>query len=91
MCVCVCHVCCLIPPEPISLALPTPEDIESSRELDQLLHDYGLYEPIEESQKREEVLGKLGVLVKEWVYQVSLQKVCAMCVSRAKTFAEPPQ
>lgn len=45
-----------------------------SEALEALLREAGLYEGREESQKREEVLGKLNVLVKEWVRQLSISK-----------------
>jgi hypothetical protein len=45
------------------------------------LREYNLFESVEESRKREEVLGKLNVIVKEWVRQVSVQKVlCAALI-----------
>lgn len=59
---------------PISTAAPTPADLTSSKELVELLSKYGLFESPEEALKREEVLGKVNVLVKEWVRQVSLKQ-----------------
>lgn len=61
--------------EPISRAPPTPYDLKLSVDLEQTLRSFKLFEDSEESQKREEALGKLGVLVKEWVRQASIQKV----------------
>ncbi len=60
---------------PISLAGPLPQDIRNSEELEKTLRSFNLFESSEESRKREEVLGKLNVIVKEWVRQVSLKKV----------------
>jgi poly(A) polymerase len=60
--------------EPISIAEPTQQDIKLSVALEKTLREYNLFESVEESRKREEVLGKLNVIVKEWVRQVSVQK-----------------
>lgn len=60
--------------EPISRALPTPQDLKNSIELENVLKGYNLYESNEESERREEVLGKLNLIVREWVRQVSLTK-----------------
>lgn len=61
--------------EPISLAGPTAQDLKLNTSLEKVLYEYNLFESVEESRKREEVLGKLNVIVKEWVRQVSVQKV----------------
>lgn len=61
--------------EPISTAPPTEKDIKLNAALEKTLRDYNLFESAEESRKREEVLGKLNVIVKEWVRQVSVLKV----------------
>jgi poly(A) polymerase len=60
--------------EPISLAGPAMQDHKLTAELEKTLREYSLFESPEESRKREEVLGKLNVIVKEWVRQISLQK-----------------
>jgi len=60
--------------EPLSTALPNEEDKERTRELEHVLEEFGLYEPTEESERREEVLGKLNAIVKEWVRRVSVAK-----------------
>eukprot|EP01099_Mayorella_cantabrigiensis_P005414 TRINITY_DN4332_c0_g1_i1.p1 TRINITY_DN4332_c0_g1~~TRINITY_DN4332_c0_g1_i1.p1 ORF type:complete len:701 (-),score=179.38 TRINITY_DN4332_c0_g1_i1:227-2275(-) len=60
--------------EPLSVALPTEEDKERTRELENVLTEFGLYEPTEESERREEVLGKLNAIVKEWVRRVSIAR-----------------
>jgi len=61
--------------EPISRSFPTTVDLKHSEELEKVLRGFNLFEPEEESQKKEEILGKLNVLVKEWVKQVSISKV----------------
>lgn len=61
--------------EPISLNEPQAQDLKLTSELEKDLRDFNLFESAEESRKREEVLGKLNVIVKEWVRQVSVQKV----------------
>ncbi len=60
---------------PISVAGPNAQDSRLNASLEKTLMDFGLFEGEEESRKREEVLGKLNVIVKEWVRQVSVQKV----------------
>lgn len=62
--------------EPITTDQPKPGDIKSNTELEKILRDFNLFESVEESRKREEVLGKLNVIVKEWARQVSIKKVC---------------
>lgn len=61
--------------EPISLAFPTEQNLKDTAALEKQLRDFGLFESAEESQKREELLGKLNALVKEWIRQVSVRKV----------------
>ncbi|XP_004299564.1 PREDICTED: poly(A) polymerase-like [Fragaria vesca subsp. vesca] len=60
--------------EPISLAGPSEEDVIKTRELEQYLHDAGLYESQEEAVSREEVLGRLDQIVKIWVKTISRAK-----------------
>ncbi|KAG0235721.1 polynucleotide adenylyltransferase [Actinomortierella wolfii] len=63
---------------PISEAYPSKEDQESTDQLVQTLKDLGLFEPEEESKRRqvlEIVLGKLDKMVKEFVYRVTSKKV----------------
>src|SRR3989338_724195 len=60
--------------DPISTAPPTEEDIIASEVLEELLRSYGLYETERQSLKREQVLGKLYMLCKDWVQQVMEQK-----------------
>jgi poly(A) polymerase len=60
--------------EPISCAFPKAEDLKRTEDLNNVLRGFGLYESEQESQKREEVLGKLDLIVKEWVKQISIKK-----------------
>ncbi|CAL8467929.1 g7467 [Coccomyxa elongata] len=57
--------------EPFSRAPPTARDHEQTADLEQCLREQGLYESNEEAVLREEVLGRLDRLVKEWVLRVS--------------------
>lgn len=57
--------------KPISSAGPSEADIQRSLELDKFLVDAGLYESKEEAAKREEVLGRIGQVVKDWVKQLT--------------------
>ncbi|GJP35286.1 hypothetical protein CLOM_g19793 [Closterium sp. NIES-68] len=59
---------------PISLAGPSPQDVQRTKELEKFLLDAGLYESQEEAIVREEVLGRLDELVKAWVKSVSRRK-----------------
>ncbi|XP_022146701.1 nuclear poly(A) polymerase 4-like isoform X2 [Momordica charantia] len=57
--------------KPISLAGPSDADVQRSKELEKFLVDAGLYESKEESIKREEVLCRIGQIVKDWVKQLT--------------------
>ncbi|KAG8643369.1 hypothetical protein MANES_11G032900v8 [Manihot esculenta] len=57
--------------KPISMSGPMDADIQRSRELEKFLSDQGLYESKEEAAKREEVLGRIGQIVKDWVKQLT--------------------
>ncbi|KAF8702243.1 hypothetical protein HU200_033009 [Digitaria exilis] len=59
--------------EPISLVGPTPSNLESTAELEKLLHEAGMYESPEESAIREEVLRDLQAIVDLWVKQLASQ------------------
>ncbi|PIA33451.1 hypothetical protein AQUCO_04100110v1 [Aquilegia coerulea] len=59
---------------PISLAGPTDYDKIKNQELEKYLFDAGLYESQEEALLREEVLGRLDQIVKNWVKTVSHKK-----------------
>lgn len=60
--------------EPISWSGPTEYDIIKTQELEKFLADAGLYESHEEAISREEVLGRLDQIVKQWVKTVSRAK-----------------
>jgi len=60
--------------EPVSRAYPTPYDLKLTAELEKSLQSHNLYESSEEGDLREEILGKLNVIVKEWVRQASIAK-----------------
>ncbi|XP_037493911.1 nuclear poly(A) polymerase 1 [Jatropha curcas] len=60
--------------EPISLGGPTEYDVIKTRELEKYLQNVGLYESQEEAVSREEVLGRLDQIVKNWVKVISRAK-----------------
>ncbi|WVZ79792.1 hypothetical protein U9M48_027328 [Paspalum notatum var. saurae] len=60
--------------KPLSLLGPVDADIQRTAELEKFLVEAGLYESAEESVKREEVLGKLDQIVKDWVKQLTSQR-----------------
>ncbi|KAL2462610.1 Nuclear poly(A) polymerase 4 [Forsythia ovata] len=57
--------------KPLSQAGPLEVDIQRSKELEKFLVDAGLYESAEEAAKREEVLGRLKQIVKDWVKELT--------------------
>mmetsp|Transcript_13270 Transcript_13270/g.40180 ORF Transcript_13270/g.40180 Transcript_13270/m.40180 type:complete len:696 (-) Transcript_13270:767-2854(-) len=57
--------------QPFSEAKPSAKDLRQSRELEQCLKDYGLYESDAEATLREEVLGTLGDLMTTWIKNVA--------------------
>jgi poly(A) polymerase len=57
--------------EPLSLAEGTEVDVRQSEKLVEYLRSRGMYESQSEASLREEVLGKLDRLVKEWVREAS--------------------
>ncbi|KAF9617057.1 hypothetical protein IFM89_033162 [Coptis chinensis] len=59
---------------PISVAGPSEVDIRRSFELDRFLVDAGLYECVDETLKREEVLSQIDQVVKAWVKQLTRQR-----------------
>ncbi|CAL5038994.1 unnamed protein product [Urochloa decumbens] len=60
--------------KPLSLLGPVEADLQRTAELEKFLVEAGLYESTEESAKREEVLGKLDQIVKDWVKQLTSQR-----------------
>ncbi|KAJ8773036.1 hypothetical protein K2173_028213 [Erythroxylum novogranatense] len=60
--------------EPISLGGPTEYDVVKTHELEKCLREVGLYESQEEAVSREEVLGRLDQIVKNWVKVISRSK-----------------
>ena len=61
-------------------APPDEKALGLSRELETLLRSYNLYEPEEDAKKRERVLGKLNVLVQQWIADISKSKVGAVAM-----------
>ncbi|EFA75017.1 polyA polymerase [Heterostelium album PN500] len=59
---------------PISFSNPTPADLKLSTELEDTLKSFNLFETPEESGKKEEILGKLNLIVRKWVIDVSLKR-----------------
>ncbi|CAL0326028.1 unnamed protein product [Lupinus luteus] len=57
--------------KPISTSGPMGADLQKTKELEKFLVDSGLYETNEEAAKREEVLQRLGQVVKSWVKQIT--------------------
>ncbi|KAF0892191.1 hypothetical protein E2562_014784 [Oryza meyeriana var. granulata] len=60
--------------EPISLISPTPANLESTAQLENLLREEGLYESAEETAVREEVLRDLRGVVDRWVKRLTRQR-----------------
>ncbi|VAI89850.1 unnamed protein product [Triticum turgidum subsp. durum] len=60
--------------KPISLAGPLDADVQRTAELNKFLVEAGLYESADESARREEVLGELDKIVKDWVKQLTSQR-----------------
>jgi len=60
--------------KPISLAGPVDADVLRTAELNKFLVEAELYETVEESTRREEVLGELDKIVKVWVKQLTSQR-----------------
>ncbi|KAI3700257.1 hypothetical protein L2E82_44878 [Cichorium intybus] len=59
---------------PISYAGPTEADLHRNALLEKLLMDSGIYESTEETARREEVLRRLDLIIKDWVKQLTRQK-----------------
>ncbi|KAK4844454.1 hypothetical protein QYF36_020359 [Acer negundo] len=60
--------------DPISLGGPTEYDVMRTSELEKYLREVNLYESQEEAVSREEVLGRLDQVVKNWVKKISRAK-----------------
>lgn len=58
----------------ISMAGPTSADRKRTQQLEKFLVESGLYESKEEADKREEVLHRLGQIVKSWVKHLTRLK-----------------
>jgi poly(A) polymerase len=67
--------------KPIMVSEPTADDRRRTQALEATLRAMNLYESIEESEKREEVLGKLNAILKEWVQEVCISKVMSIVTS----------
>ncbi|KAJ8289021.1 hypothetical protein COCON_G00016800 [Conger conger] len=65
---------------PISLALPKEVDLALTRKLTEALKPYGVFEEELELQRRILVLGKLNMLVKEWIRDISETKNLPMSI-----------
>ncbi|CAI9277316.1 unnamed protein product [Lactuca saligna] len=59
---------------PISYAGPTEADLHRNALLEKLLMESGIYESMEETARREEVLRRLDQIIKDWVKQLTRQK-----------------
>ncbi|KAM6560687.1 nuclear poly(A) polymerase 4 [Cannabis sativa] len=59
---------------PISVAGPTDADLHRNDYLEKFLINSGLYESQEEAARREEVLGRIAEIVKDWVKLLTRQR-----------------
>lgn len=57
----------------ISTAFPKPEDLIKTEELEESLKPFDVFESKQELNKRMHILGKLYILVKTWIKEVSLK------------------
>lgn len=62
----------------ISNAEPTSEDLKMTGELEVCLRLYGLFEDESELAHRVDVLQRINTLVKNWIKEVTLEKVSAL-------------
>ncbi|CAH8335759.1 unnamed protein product [Eruca vesicaria subsp. sativa] len=60
--------------KPLSLSGPSAADLKRNSELEKFLVDEGLYESKEETMRREEVLGRIDQIVKDWVKELTHQR-----------------
>jgi poly(A) polymerase len=60
---------------PISSAFPTELDHKLNKKLVEVLERFNLFENKEGIQLRQEVLGKLNIIVREWIRKVGIKQV----------------
>ncbi|XP_047043773.1 nuclear poly(A) polymerase 4-like [Lolium rigidum] len=60
--------------QPISLATPTPADLESTSRLELFLHEAGSFESSDELAAREDVLRELQGVLDRWVKRLTAQR-----------------
>ncbi|XP_013635902.1 PREDICTED: nuclear poly(A) polymerase 2 isoform X1 [Brassica oleracea var. oleracea] len=60
--------------KPLSVSGPSAADLKRNLELEKFLVDEGLYESKEETMRREEVLGRIDQIVKDWVKELTHQR-----------------
>ncbi|KAF8085574.1 hypothetical protein N665_0663s0019 [Sinapis alba] len=60
--------------KPLSVSGPSAADLKRNLELEKFLVDKGLYESKEETMRREEVLGRIDQIVKDWVKELTHQR-----------------
>ncbi|KAJ4903019.1 Nuclear poly(A) polymerase 2 [Raphanus sativus] len=60
--------------KPLSVSGPSSADLKRNLELEKFLVDEGLYESKEETMRREQVLGRIDQIVKEWVKELTHQR-----------------
>lgn len=60
--------------DPISEAGPTAGELLQTEELEALLRERGAFETPDEAARREDVLGKLDVVCREWCARVGVQR-----------------
>lgn len=58
----------------ISLAMPKPEDVQRTKDLEAILEPFNVFESEQELNHRMEILAKLNTLVKQWVKDTSVKK-----------------
>lgn len=58
----------------ISLAGPSPEDLQKTVELRKALESYKVFETVEELDHRIEIIAKLNTLFKQWIKEISVAK-----------------
>ena len=66
---------------PISIAGPTESDIACTKSLEEVIAPFGVFEDKGEIENRLAVLGKLNMLVKQFVRKVSEEKVRELLIA----------